>query len=64
MNRVYYVKKYSNFDPKKWGVLITKGALDENNAIFEVFRKSLTDKWLHGCPIVNGRFTKDGIAKG
>ena len=48
MNRVYYVKKYSNFDPQKWGVLITKVSLAQNYAIFEVFRKSLTDKWLHG----------------
>ena len=29
-----FVKKYSNFEPKKQGVLTTKGALGRKNAIF------------------------------
>ena len=28
------VKNYSNFDPKKWGVLTTKWSFDRKNAIF------------------------------
>ena len=31
---------------------------------FDVFGKSLIDKWLHGYLSVNGRFTKDEFAKG
>ena len=36
----------------------------ENNAFFEVFRKLLSDKWLHDYLSVNGRFTKSEFAKG
>jgi hypothetical protein len=31
---------------------------------FDVFRKALKDKWLHGFKTVNGRFTKSKFAKG
>jgi hypothetical protein len=33
-----FVKKYSNFDPKKQGVLVTKESLGRKNAIFRSFR--------------------------
>ena len=33
-----FVKEYSNFDPQKQGVLTTKGALGQKNAIFCGFR--------------------------
>jgi hypothetical protein len=33
-----FVKKYSNFDPKKQGVLVTKESLGRKNAIFCGFR--------------------------
>ena len=29
-----FVKDYSNFDPKKWGVLTTKESFGRKNAIF------------------------------
>ena len=29
-----FVKEYSNFDPKKWGVLTTKESFGRKNAIF------------------------------
>ena len=36
----------------------------EKTPFFEVFRKVLIDKWLHGYLSVNGRFTKSEIARG
>ena len=41
-----------------------KGALGRKNAIFDVFRKVLTDKWLRDCLTVVWRFTNNGFAKG
>ena len=41
-----FVKVYSNFTPKLRPSARTKSILVENNAIFEVFRKALTDNWL------------------
>ena len=29
-----FVKEYSNFDPKKQGVLVTKGSLGRKNVVF------------------------------
>ena len=50
--------------PKNGGCSSRKGTSVEKTAIFEVFCKMLIDKWLHGYLSVNGRFTKDGFAKG
>jgi len=33
-----FVKEYSNFDPKKWGVLTTKGSFGQKNGDFCGFR--------------------------
>ena len=41
-----------------------KGHSVEKTPFFEVFRKALNDKWLHGYSSVNGRFTKYEFAKG
>ena len=41
-----------------------KGTSVEKTPFFEVFRKVLADKWLHGYLSVNGRFTKSEIARG
>ena len=50
--------------PKNRGSWSRKGHSVEKTAIFDIFRKVLIDKWLHGFYTVNGRFTKDGFAKG
>ena len=50
--------------PKNGGCRSRKGHSVEKTAIFDVFRKVLTDKWLHGFLSVNGRFTKYKFAKG
>ena len=36
----------------------------EKTPFFEVFRKVLTNKWLHGYLSVNGQFTNNKFAKG
>jgi hypothetical protein len=59
-----FVKKYSNFEPKKQGVLTTKESSVEKTPFFDVFRKPLSYKQLHGFTTVNGRFTKNEFAKG
>ena len=41
-----------------------KGHSVEKTSIFEVFRNTLADKWLHGLQTINGRFTKYKFAKG
>jgi len=41
-----------------------KGHSVEKTAIFDVFRNTLSDKWLHGLQTINGRFTKYKFAKG
>ncbi|MBQ2195324.1 MAG: hypothetical protein II407_00105, partial [Prevotella sp.] len=40
------------------------GSFGRKNAIFEVFRKALSDRWLHDYLSVIGRFTKSKFAKG
>ena len=50
--------------PKNGGYRSRKGHLVEKTSIFDVFGKSLIDKWLHGFQSVNGRFTKSEFAKG
>ena len=45
-HRHTFVKVYSNFSPKLRASARTKSILVENNAIFESFRKALTDNWL------------------
>jgi hypothetical protein len=64
VHRHTFVKVYSNFSPKLRPSARTKSILVENNAIFEVFRKALTDRLLYGLLFVNGRFTKYKFAKG
>ena len=46
VHRHTFVKVYSNFSPKLRPSARTKSILVENNAIFEGFRKTLTDNWL------------------
>ena len=48
MTHPFFVKIYSNFDPKKQGVLTTEEFSVKKTSIFDVFRKALTDKWLQG----------------
>ena len=50
--------------PKNGGYSSRKGISVEKTPFFEVFRKVLIDKWLHGYLSVNGRFTKSEFAKG
>ena len=50
--------------PKNGGSRSRRGHSVEKTAIFDVFRKVLIDKWLHGRLSVNGRFTKYEFAKG
>ena len=50
--------------PKNGGCRSRKGHSVEKTPFFEVFRKVLIDKWLHGYLSVNGRFTKYKFAKG
>ena len=64
VHRHTFVKVYSNFSPKLRPSARTKSILVENNAIFEVFRKALIDRWLHKYQSVIGRFTKYKFAKG
>ena len=59
-----FVKEYSNFDPKLRPSARTNESLGRKNAIFEVFRKVLTNKWLHGYLSINGQFTNNKFAKG
>jgi hypothetical protein len=46
VHRHTFVKVYSNSTPKIRPSARTKSILVENNAIFEVFRKVLTNNWL------------------
>ncbi len=55
---------YSNFDLKLRPSERTKSFPVENNAFFEVFRKSLSSKWLHDYSSVIVRFTNNEFAKG
>ena len=64
VHRHTFVKVYSNFSPKIRASARTKSILVENNAIFDVFRKTLTDNWLREYLPVIGRFTKYKFAKG
>ena len=50
--------------PKNGGYWQRKGRSVEKTPIFDVFRKSLSDRWLHGFKTVISRFTKDEFAKG
>ena len=50
--------------PKNGGCRSRKGTSVEKTPFFEVFRKVLIDKWLHGYLSVNGRFTKSEFARG
>ena len=50
--------------PKNGGYWSRNGRLVEKTPIFDVFRKALIDRWLHGFKTVNGRFTKNEFAKG
>ena len=50
--------------PKNGGCWSRKGHSVKKTAIFEVFRKALINKWLHGFKTVNGRFAKYEFAKG
>ena len=50
--------------PNKGHLRERKGHSAEKTPFFEVFRKMLTDKWLHEFKTVNGRFTKSKFAKG
>ena len=56
--------KHHVLSPKNRGCWSRKGHSVEKTAFFEVFRKVLADKWLHGYLSVNGRFTKYKFAKG
>jgi len=49
--------------PNKGAQYERKGHLVEKTPIFDVFRKALTDKWLHEYKTVNGRFTKSKFAR-
>ena len=50
--------------PKNGGCRSRKGTSVEKTPFFEVFRKVLIDKWLHGYLFVTVWFTKHRIAKG
>ena len=50
--------------PKNRGCWSRKGHSVEKTSFFEVFGKSLTDRWLHGYLFVIVWFTKYRIAKG
>ena len=43
-----FVKKYSNFEPKKQGVLVTKASLGQKTLVFTVFGNVLANRWLRG----------------
>ena len=49
---------------KNGGYWSRNGRLVEKTAFFEVFRKVLSDKWLHEYLSVISRFTKNKFAKG
>ena len=63
-HRHTFVKVYSNFSPKLRPSARTKSILVENNAIFDVFRNTLVDRWLRNYSSVIERFTKIEFAKG
>jgi hypothetical protein len=50
--------------PNKGHLRERKGHSVEKTSFFEVFRKVLSDKRLHGYLSVNRRFTKNKFAKG
>ena len=57
-------RKLRILSQKNGGCRSRKGTSVEKTPFFEVFRKVLIDKWLHGYLSVNGRFTKDEFARG
>jgi hypothetical protein len=57
-------KKIRILSPKNGGCRSRKGTSVEKTPIFDVFRKSLSYRWLQRFLSVNGRFTKDEFAKG
>ena len=56
--------KHHVLSPKNRGCWSRKGHSVEKTAFFEVFRKVLNDRRLHGFLSVNKRFTKSGFARG
>ena len=57
-------KKIRILSPKNGGCRSRKGTSVEKTPVFDVFRKSLSYRWLRRFLSVNGRFTKDEFAKG
>jgi len=58
-----FVKNIQILRPNKGALWSRKSHSVEKTAFFEVFRKALADRWLHGLLSVNGRFTKSEFAK-